>query len=373
MKFIIPSSILLLLSSLSLCADEVSQMQPQGPEPRDPCCPAPLPCCPVRPDCIPPRCAQLVGGPKGEITPNAGPCVACGMDLFLTADFIYWTVREDNLQYASTTGTDAASPVKGKVFFPDFKMEPGFKVGAGILFDHDGWDVFAEYTWIRARDIKGHATPSTGTVLMSSLGLSAMSPSIITSASVNWELHYFNVIDLEMGRNFYVSRYLKLRPHFGFKGTWQKQFYNSSLQQTASGSVFNTTLTEKQFFWGFGIRAGLDAAWHFSRSFSTFGEISVSGLYGQFEDNFLVLTNNGAGAFITSDAAPINRGSSFHTIKPVIEWMIGLRWEMYTCDKEFHFALEAGWEEQYWLGQNQFTDSGDLIMQGLTTKFRFDF
>ncbi len=30
-----------------------------------------------------------------EITPNAGPRVANGADVFLTADFIYWRPRED--------------------------------------------------------------------------------------------------------------------------------------------------------------------------------------------------------------------------------------------------------------------------------------
>ena len=34
------------------------------------------------------------------ITPNAGPKVYDGMDMFLTTDFIYWTGRLDTLTYA---------------------------------------------------------------------------------------------------------------------------------------------------------------------------------------------------------------------------------------------------------------------------------
>lgn len=351
------------------------------------CCPPIKPCCPPRPDCIPPRCAQLVGGPKGEILPNAGPCVACGADIYITADFIYWKVREDHLGYVSSTGNQlVAAPGKGKVAQPDFKMRPGFKVGIGMGYDHDGWDTFLQYTWMRSKNNTGSISSTASTTLLDNLwGITGeIEPTgdavgALTSATVSWELHYFNVLDLELGRNFYVSRYLMLRPHFGFKGTWQKQFLNSAVN-TGTTTSFTSQMAQKQFYWGFGIRAGLDAAWHFSRSFSLVGDIAVSGLYGQFEiDRTSTTFNNTAGTFVATDVNPFALSNNFHTIKPVVEWFIGLRWETYTCDNEYHFALEAGWEEQFWGQQNQFIDSvvegknGDLNFQGLTVKARFDF
>lgn len=405
MKYLIPSSLLMLMSSLSLSANspcEVAQMQSQDrqmssdpccPKPKPaPCCPVPKPCCPPRLDCCPPRCAQLVGGPKGEILPNAGPCVSCGADLYLTADFIYWMVREDHLAYVYSSGQQlTASPAAGHVFQPDFKMKPGFKVGLGMNFDHDGWDIFAQYTWIRAHGINGSASATATTVLFDDFWDAGFGgPDLITSASVSWQLNNFNVIDLELGRNFYVSRYLMLRPHFGLKGTWQKQHYNVTVNETITAAQTGVTvadlLTSNMFltskFWGIGIRAGLDTAWHFSRSFSLVGEFAISGLYGQFKEHRLSTSfDKTAGVFVASVAGlnPINTNDNFHTIKPVMEWMLGLRWEMYTCDNEYHFAFEAGWEEQYWLGQNQFfsfrneTQGGDLNFQGLTVKARFDF
>lgn len=395
MKYLIPSSLLLLMSSLSLHADqcEIAQMQSQDNRQMssDPCCPKPKPCCPARLDCCPPRCAQLVGGPRGEILPNAGPCVACGADLFITADFLYWMVREDHLGYVYSTGQQAdGAPAKGHVFHPNFKMKPGFKVGLGMNFDHDGWDIFAEYTWIRARNITGSAVPTATTVIFDDFWLAGVGADVITSASVEWDLHSFNVIDLELGRNFYVSRYLMLRPHFGLKGTWQKQNYNVTINETSGGVIvptvpaglYTSNMSQRQKFWGIGIRAGLDTAWHFSRSFSLVGEVALSGLYGQFEDNrFGTSFNTTTGTFFVSPTTlgTINTDNNFHTIKPVIEWMLGLRWEMYTCDNEYHFAFEAGWEEQYWADQNQFFsfrsegEGGDLNFQGLTVKVRFDF
>lgn len=379
MKFI--TSFLLLFSSTLLCADETS-IQPSAPT----SCPEPKPCCPPRLDCCPPRCVQLVGGPKGEITPNAGPCVACGINAEVTADFIYWKVHEDHLAYITSTGQElTATPTQGKAFQPDFKMEPGFKVGLGLNFEHDGWDSYLQYTWVRARNIKGSATLSSNTIFLDTIWEIQVGGVTINNASVNWDLHYFNVIDLELGRNFYVSRYLQLRPHFGFKGTWQKQFYEVTFQETVdggptAGNSVTDFMTQSQFFWGFGMRAGLDAGWHFSKSFSAVGEVAISGLYGQFEVSRTNTSHdNTANLFISGNNSPFALSNSFHTIVPVFEWFAGLRWETYTCDNDYHFSLEAGWEEQFWGDQNQFlaflTEGkiGNLNFQGLTVKARFDF
>ena len=88
-----------------------------------------------------------------------------------------------------------------------------------------------------------------------------------------------------------------------------------------------------------------------------------------------------------------NVKNDFHTIKPVLELYMGLRWEDWMCCDCYHYSIELGWEEQWWANENQFfsveplvivnngpnrsrlTESrlGDLIMQGLTVKVRFDF
>jgi hypothetical protein len=78
-----------------------------------------------------------------KITPNAGPRIDSDWNVFLTADFIYWTIRQDGMFYAvSGAGTGASG---GKVHDLDWKWEPGFKVGLGFNLPHDGWDLFAEY------------------------------------------------------------------------------------------------------------------------------------------------------------------------------------------------------------------------------------
>ena len=127
------------------------------PEPHriaeDPCCPAPDPCA---------KCAQIwpTRGPDWIITPGAGPCVARGFDVYITVDFIYWTAREDHLGFAFKQTVDANNSVvsRGNVSQPDWNFRPGFKVGLGFMYNHDGWDAGANYTWFRGRNTKKSVT-----------------------------------------------------------------------------------------------------------------------------------------------------------------------------------------------------------------------
>ena len=44
-----------------------------------------------------------------DVTPSAGPRVIDGCGVFLTGDYLYWTARQDNMQYAAAGFTNDAS------------------------------------------------------------------------------------------------------------------------------------------------------------------------------------------------------------------------------------------------------------------------
>lgn len=329
------------------------------------------------------QCAQLwpTCGPDWIVTPNAGPCVQCGADIFLTVDFIYWTIREDGLGFAllnnSTTGLATPFAEKGRVYHPDWRFEPGFKVGLGFFFGHDGWDLYGNYTWLRTRKTLQTAFPKDNKVLTDPYVWTPGLLNTVSQASGEWK-HDFNVVDLELGRNFFVSRCLYLRPHVGFKGTWQDQDMDVTFLGTNGAS--NPAKDEGNHdldFWGVGVRAGLDTSWHFNRCFSLFGDIAASVLWGRFKANAKLINEDLSTNIF---AVPFYAGDSFHTTKPVLEGIFGIRFEDWFCCDEFHYGIEAGWEMQWWGEQNQFLSTfaienrhGDLTIQGFTLKFRFDF
>lgn len=334
-----------------------------------------------------------------EITPNAGPRVTNGADVYIDADFIWWRVHQDGMGYVFNGFGSTTAPNRlagsGSVQHPGANWEPGFKVSLGVALGHDGWDLGAEYTWLNpGRSSSSVAGTSTNGLypmwnvcndfnspVMSVPGSGAVGN--VLSASSKWKTT-FNVIDLELGRNFFVSQHLKLRPHIGFKGAWQNQDY--SVTYVSRGNALNADnqrqskrkMTNNQDYWGFGIRTGLDTAWHFTKSWSIYGDFAVSAMWSQFKvsrkDTKYTIPEASNTVYTI-----FNYNNNFHTIKPVMEWGIGLRWETWFSDDDYHFLIQAGWEEQYWTEMNQHmhnmeeSNHGDMDLMGLTVKFRFDF
>lgn len=330
-----------------------------------------------------------------QITPNAGPRVTNGADVFVTADFIYWTARQDNLAFAYT-GVDpsvsdaVASPVdsRGTTYTAPRKYEPGFKVGLGLNLGHDGWDVFLEYTWFRSNN--------TDTATAGSLPYQRLVPAsvaipsaldfeilTVTNGTGSWRFR-FNNFDLELGRNFYVSQYLTLRPHIGLKGNWINQYFDESGSGVwvgdtplnnlgyGYGSVSSATINRSQKWWGVGIRSGIDTAWYFDKNWSIFGDFALSGLWGRFNVSGKATIDGTYGTPEIQQFVPVWTGANYHTVKYVGEFQLGLRFDYWFSDDDYHFGLSAAWEVQSWINHNQMTFT-DLGLQGLTIKARFDF
>lgn len=332
-----------------------------------------------------------------EITPNAGPRVSNGADVFITADFIWWTAHQDGMGYAFTNfGNGSATPSptstgsigRGSVRHVADDWSPGFKVGIGLNLGHDGWDLMAEYTWLHTSNSSNtkNADPETSrlfpTWVIANEAMNTFNENTraaITSAFANWCLH-FNVINLELARNHYISQYLTLRPHVGLKGAWINQDYNVKYFSDVSESTsFNLRMRNDQDYWGIGIRTGLDTAWYFMKNFCMYGDFAIAAMWSHFEVDRRDSRQNIATVTVPAKINIINTENDFHTIKPVVEFGLGLRYDWWFSDDDYHFGIQAGWEEQMWVNHNNlFTpydeaNHGDLVTQGLTVKARFDF
>lgn len=324
-------------------------------------------------------------GSYREITPNAGPRVSGGADVFITADFIYWKAYEEGLGYATTGyGSTGITPTsRGSVKQPDFKFEPGFKVGLGLNLSHDGWDLYAEYTWrhagntkSRTREDAGDSTLRYNWTPLDGNAVPLSGSDRLTFASGNWRLQ-FNVLDAEIGRNFYISRYLTLRPFTGFKGTWQDQNYIVKYETIPSPTLFDLIrIGQHENFWGVGIRSGLDTAWHATKHWSIVGNVALTALWSDYSVKRRDRTRS---SDVVDSSVTFNTKNGFSTIKPILELQLGLRWETWFYDDDYHISFLVGWEEQIWFSRNQFihlfeeSAHGDLTMHGLTIHGRFDF
>lgn len=309
-------------------------------------------------------------GTYREITPNAGPRVCHGADVYVSADFIYWNVSQEGLVYG-TTGLATALPNQnnGKQYTVGEEWAPGFKVGLGLDLSHDGWDLFGEYTWLYSDDSNNISAPSIQTAALNAGGAALVSS---TAANSNWNLH-FNVIDLSLGRNFFLSQYLTLRPHFGLKGTWQEQNWTTNLSGVTStlGSFASGKLERDFDMWGVGLRTGLDFGWFICKNWSLRAKMAVSALWSNYD------SVKGVDSWTQADGTSVAGGnvgydSDSNGLRYVAELFFGGAWDTWFCDDNYHFGASLGWEEQLWFASNLF-GNGNLSLQGVTAKLRFDF
>ena len=279
-----------------------------------------------------------------QITPGAGPRVKEGLDIALFADFIYWNTSLDTLTYAKTGfGVDPSAPhlKHGKIQPVNWGWDPGFKIGINWNFPHGCWDMILQYTWLDAQ--------ATGTTNSSTIacGFPTFFPTNhmepIQRAHAHFDLTY-QLADLEIGRNYYVSRTLKLRPFVGLKGTWQRQNYDVSYISHTQKQFYDYHVTFDHKLWGLGARGGIHSSWHFSKVFSLYGNLALSSMWLNYD-------TSRKDSFAASDQPALDNVAiqgSPNLIKPVLECDIGLRAETYYSNGRYHIL-------------------------GLTAKVRFDF
>lgn len=314
------------------------------------------------------------------ITPSAGPRVENAVDVVISADFIYWHAAETGLDYAVNNFSESSASVEaaGSIYTPNFTYDPGFRVGLGLGLAHDAWDVMAEYTCFHTPTITTASTFKTPSPFTKD---SIASLNNISSASSQWRLR-LDVIDLDLGRNYFISQYLTLRPYFGLKAVWNRQLFDTSSSLYAvipTTDVLNTIQNYHSF--GIGLSTGINTSWQFNRNWNIYGNYSLSGISTSVTSTYKSLLNDST-VFIKSKAHQT-------VLQPIAEIAMGLGYDCYFNDDNYHVGIQLGWEFQYWNNTNPFKQPvgvnagdattvptsryGDLSLQGLDLKVRFDF
>lgn len=320
-----------------------------------------------------------------QITPADGPKPGSDADFFLQADLLVWNVKEDGMQYAFTNFGTAATdaPSRGKYQSVDFPWFVGFRAGLGVVFNPDGWDANAMYTFFR--NAGNNSVDSANLYPLWNIANNYNSPqqsstlaNSITSAGASWRIA-INAIDLELGRRYYISEKLRLRPFIGLKGVWNKQNYQVTYVRPNGGIQNRDDMTNDVKYWGLGGRSGLDTSWTFyGQGLSVFGDFALTALWNHFS-NTRVDTTIALPSANNTQSTIINTSAKYWALLPVIEMDIGLRYEREFGEAKYRAMAQIGWETQYWYEYNQLTrlmgeqSYADLIIGGAVIRGRFDF
>lgn len=302
-----------------------------------------------------------------------------GFGLYLTGDALYWKMFEAGTEFVYTDVNrvlDQASnlqPIIGKSKKVDFNWNWGYRVGAAYTIPCSAWGTYLNYTHLDNKGKKSAEQPPNG--VLAPLYLT-YTPAHTFSALSKWNVS-FSTLDLEFGRDFFVSRYLNLRPYVGIRGARINQHVHAHYVDFVDSIDDHVSL--KNNFSGVGLRGGLGSQWFFWKRFNFCLDASASLLRGRFKVKFI---ENATIPFFPTTGILNDRYSA---LIPNVQFYLGFGWETCACGS-WSCAIKAGYESQYWWNQNQIPHSevsirfpygrridDDLGMHGLTVKGEIDF
>ncbi|MCB1115116.1 MAG: hypothetical protein KDK71_01495 [Chlamydiia bacterium] len=311
---------------------------------------------------------------------------------YLTSELLYWDARLGGTDYVFSTGEGMQlpnPPIRGKVKSNSFGWEMGGRFGIGKILSHDKWDAFFNFTYYQNHD-GDSCFKYPPAYLVSQVGFFG---GAFERAKSIIDLSYMN-LDFELGRKYFLSRLLAIRPHFGIKGTriFQEQkvkleFSTFELEGDMVGEYYR--VYNRCDFDGLGPRFGVQGSLHIGHGFQLNGEISGAILYCFFDGVEKEKTSPNA----SSVNSNIRLKGKIHRLIPFSQAFLGMSWSDYFHKENCYISFKLGYEVLYFWRENQslspynweFTDSSsstrlnfdrfaeDISFFGLTFKARLDF
>ncbi len=329
----------------------------------NPCIPAkimPNPSCKV---CQDPCCPPMAVYERNINPPAACPLSPCSSNFYAVGTFIYWRADEadfslalrQNTDYVASTPTSIGTEANGNVVQFSYNWDPGFRIALGWQSrTFESWDLTISWTWFRDyANLNTAASTGTTSGFIPYWGLydplSGGVTEIFGQINASARLLY-NMIDIDLGRDFFVSCGLSLRPYISVEGGWINRqwriaYSNPPADFDTPDAV--TNFSNKANYWGIGPRAGLGGNWWLGKYFKVYGNLAASVLSGSVNKNFAHFTH----ATTTDIVPPSNTWSngSVFRIVPHLQVMAGLGWDTCFCCNRYRLAVSAGWEvNQFW-------------------------
>jgi hypothetical protein len=322
----------------------------------------------------------------------------------MDGSFLYWNAKADGYGFAYKTrikGGSGGVPtmIKGDLDFeaPSFgSWDPGFQIAIGyVISQRQQWHTRLAWTRFNTSSDTSLSTSSIDlTKHLTPLLFPILTGPLADRAKAHFSLN-FNTLDLDLGRQFFVGKWLSLAPKVGVRAAWIDQDFKVNYRSyfPTSSTIFieNTSFKADQNFSGIGLKFGSDIEFYFAKSWSILGNVSGSLLMGHININEKI-----AGLIVIDPLVAIPEKvkikNSIHRIRSNLEGQLGLQWQTYFYKNRFRFACAALYSFAYWFNQNNLIDvsttfspglsepvvndisqSQDLQLQGLNIKLGIDF
>ncbi|NGX45598.1 MAG: hypothetical protein K940chlam2_00754 [Chlamydiae bacterium] len=374
-------------------------------------------CCTTAPAvCYPdsPPCAYCVG--PDMVNPSVRPRACDGSFLVILAGF-YWNSHQDGMEFAIDNSVsvppNATLPqvqrlnnlIDAEYLNPNYKWDFGFKAGLAYNSTHDGWDLGIMWTWYRgsaSNHVEAESDDNHTLIPLWSAWNNPPIPSTLYASDIetHWSMR-LNLADVELGREFWISKYLTFRPHIGLRFATIDQNYKinhkggSWATRTVTPQLaLNNEVNMSNDFCGVGARGGLNTVWNLGRGFAFTGNTALSIVYGRFKikhdewDRVTLSPHDKERVLETED--------HFRASRAMTDLTLGLQWSTpFGQQCQYGFTLGLAWEHHMFFDQNQlwrvnsmdgidsngsptienvyYQRRGDLDTQGWTVTVQFEF
>lgn len=345
---------------------------------------------------------QIVAQDCGTNYSNCCNTSYCDGKFKVGAEWLYWKGEQDNMVLAQTVAGSSDNTTPAFLLSDtcdvqsNYKYTNGFRINVGYELPCNGWEANVIYTnlpihaqskTINAITPTNAQNPGSGPYfiiepntfylilqqLNEALRLALPSNSDFQTFQQKWNLN-LNQVDLDIGRTICFNDCISIRPHAGFRALWYTDKQRAVFTGTSSfgtedppTSTFESNVSFKDKFTGYGVEAGLWGTWQIGGGVSLIGHFGGSILYSKFvlnEDIESVVVNT----FTEEPSETIPFTTAFtdtnHAATPTVDYFLGLEYADVMCDMSF--AIRAGWEQHVYFETNRFFQAGNLSTQGLT-------
>jgi len=320
------------------------------------------------------------------VNPTARTCPT-GYGFTTMGEFTYWNAFDDGMTVAFTAETQPNSTYLLRPITIDSEWQPGFRVGIGYNAVYDDWWTDLNYTYFRSRNHIHRNLSNIGAFFVELVQPELYNGDTINTNSfgLHWKLGV-DLLDLELGRTFFVSNYLSLSPFVSARGAWIRRNIKADsngiahieVQQGTIDQSWTNDMKMKQTTWAVGPRIGVNTRWLFGRSgfaffMNTDGALMYSGItLHDTQHRTSVDVSNGTQHITALAKKALNR------VMPNISLFAGLDYEHCWSDDDFALHVYAGysltyfWNQEYFYLPSNINPQGNLGLQGLNTGLKFE-
>ena len=342
---------------------------------------------------------------------NPGVFIADCCGWYANIAYLYWKPNQEGIS-AGTLNNLTESPAgviesgvgafdfigtdDAKQVYPKFEWDSGFRIGIGYHLPCDSWSVGLEYTHYRTDSHTTYSSAfvdSSGRLIGSGISGSLFAPAYSAAydstdifsqtqvaVDVDWRIQ-FNQLDLDFGREFYVARWMTLRPHVGLRALFINQSYNlqknaSGFNQATVGTAFTNSIGQTREaikmnndFKGVGLEGGLDMSFDLGCDLAFYGELAGGATFGRARVTQRANATNQFGVTSITTTEPINYRitDNYDTILCNADMAFGLRWrQRVNCDESL-LTINFGYEEHIFFGYNRFRNIVGPRLQNVIT------